>query len=175
MSMTAIDIESQKFGRSLFGYDRKHVEGFLREVADRLSEAVLERDELARQVGELRAETDRVKGQEKTLIDALASGERIIEERRQIAMHEAERILADARRQAEQVINRARQEVGRIESHLLRLRVERETFENRLTALLDEHRRLLEIRKQEAGLADQLRARTSLPQPLDTEEPILGS
>ena len=37
------------------------------------------------------------------------------------------------------------------------------TFEFRLSGLLDEHRRLLDVRRQEALVADKLRARSSLP------------
>lgn len=164
MSLTPIDIESRRFRRSLFGYRRDEVDHFLQQAADSLSQAVLEREETSRLSAQLRAEAEQVRRHERTLIEALAAGERLTEERRAVAQQEAERIVAEARRHAEQLIAHTRAEVTRVESQLQRLKIERETFESRLVALLDEHRRLLEIRKQEAGLADRLRTRTTLPQ-----------
>lgn len=172
MSLTSLDIESRRFQRAILGYQRSEVDAFLRQVSDALAQAVLERDEIHRLLQGARGEAERVKQQERTLFEALAASERITEDRRQIAQQEAERIIADARRHAEQIINHTRAEVTRIEGQLLRLKVERETFENRLAALLDEHRRLLEIRRQEAGLADKLRTRSTVPPALGEDEPI---
>jgi cell division initiation protein len=173
MALTPIEIESRRFGRSLSGYNRAEVDAFLQQVADALSQAVFERDELGRQTAQLMGRVEQVQRQERTLIEALAAGERLTEDRRNMAQQEAERIVADARRHAEQIISHTRAECTRVEGQLLRLKVEREAFENRLSALLDEHKRLLEIRRQEAGLADKLRTRSSVPPALGEADPLV--
>lgn len=160
MGLTPLDIESRRFKREILGYSRREVDELLRLSADALSQANLERDEMARVLQLARQEADEHRGRETTLIQALAAAERLTEERKALAEGAAERIMAEARQQAEALLARTRSEMTRIEQHILRLKVERETFENRLLSLLEEHRRLLEIRRQEASLSDKLRPRT---------------
>lgn len=168
MSLTPLDIESRRFKRELLGYSRREVDETLRNAADALSQTTLERDEVGRLLQAARREVDEYRSREKTLIEALAGAERLTEERKAIAAAEAERILADARQQAENLLSRTRSEVTRIEQQMVRLKVERENFENRLLALIDEHRRLVEVRRQESGLSDRMRtpaATTAAPLP----------
>jgi cell division initiation protein len=168
MALTPLDIESRRFRREVFGYSRREVDELLRGAADALSHVNLEREELTRIVQIARQEVDEYRSREKTLIEALAGAERLIEERKALAQQECERILADARREAEGLLGRTRSEVSRIEQQMLRLKVERETFENRLLSLIDEHKRLVEIRRQEASLSDKLRPKSSVPPPLSS-------
>jgi len=173
MSITPLDIESRRFRRELFGYSRREVEQLVRAAADALSQANLEREELNRRLDSARRDVDEFRGREKTLIEALAAADRLAEERKAVAQEHAERLLREARDQAEDLLSRTRSDLTRIEQQIIRVKVERENFENRLLALLDEHRRMVEIRRQEAGLSDKLRARTTLPptvQPTDVNE-----
>ncbi|MBP7148050.1 MAG: DivIVA domain-containing protein [Acidobacteria bacterium] len=163
MALMPLDIEGRQFKREMLGYSRQEVHEFLQAAADSLSRANLEREEALRQYATAREEVEEFRRRERSLIEALASAERLAEERRQMAHSEAERIIAEARYHAEQILARTRLEVTRVEQHIMRLRAERESFENRLSGLLDEHRRLLDVRRQEALVADKLRARSSLP------------
>jgi cell division initiation protein len=164
MPLTPLDIESRRFKREFTGFSRNEVGTFLRAAADALSQATLEREELGRMLQAARAEVDDYRHRERILIDALAASEKIGEERRAVAQKEAERIVGEARLQAEQLLARTRDEVTRLQQHIIRVKTEREMFESRLSALLDEHRRLLDLRRQEASVTDRLRAgRTSLP------------
>jgi DivIVA domain-containing protein len=163
MGLSPLDIESRRFKRELLGYSRREVDDLLRQSADALSQANLEREEFARVLQAARAEVDDYRSREKTLIEALAAAERLTEERRAMAEVESERIMSDARQQAENLLSRTRNEMSRIEQQILRLKVERETFENRLLSLLEEHRRTIEIRRQEASLSDKLRPRAPAP------------
>ena len=163
MPLSPLDIESKRFRREMFGVRRADVETFLQASADALSQAILERDEAARLVAASKEQLEQYVRRERTLVEGLAATERVAEERKGRARQEAERIIADARRQAEQIIQRTRLEAERVEKQILRLKVERESFESRLNGLLDEHRRLLEIRRQEVGVAEQIRARSMRP------------
>ncbi len=165
MGLTPLDIESRRFKRELLGYSRREVDDLLRQSADALSQANLEREELTRVLLAARGEADDYRAREKTLIEALAGAERLTEERRALAEQDAERIMAEARLQAESLLSRTRNEMTRIEQQILRLKVERETFETRLLGLLEEHRRAVEIRRQEASLSDKLRPRSPVPPP----------
>ncbi|MCE5246046.1 DivIVA domain-containing protein, partial [bacterium] len=157
MPLTPLDIESQHFKREVLGYSRREVDAALRSAADALSQVNLDREELQRMMQATRAEVDEYRRREKTLIESLAAAERLTEERKALAQAEAEKLMADTRTQCEQLLQRTRAEVTRIEQQILRLKVERETFENKLLALLEEHRRLVELRRQESGIADKMR------------------
>lgn len=169
MPLTPLDIESRRFKRETFGYSRNEVQTFLRAAADALSQVTLEREELGRMMQAARTEIDDYRHRERVLIDALSASEKIGEDRRAAAQQEAERIVGEARFQAEQLLARTREEITRLQQHIIRMKTEREMFENRLSALIDEHRRLLDIRRQEAVVTDRLRARTSLPPTLENE------
>ncbi|RMF76962.1 MAG: DivIVA domain-containing protein [Acidobacteria bacterium] len=170
MPLTPLDIESRRFRRQLFGYRRSEVEQFLASVADALSQAVLEREDLARQLKAMREELEGFRQRERTLIEALSAAERIAEERKQAAQKEAERIIADARRHAERIIANTREEVIRVEQQIIRLKAEREGFESRLAALLNEHRRLMELRRQEGrGAEPPATGRSTMPPPHPTD------
>ncbi len=171
MPLTPLDIESRRFKREILGYSRREVDELLRAAADTLSQANLDREETVRVLDAARHEVDEYRSREKTLIEALAAAERLTEERKNVANQESERIMADARREAETLLSRTRAEVTRIEQQILRLKVERETFENRMISLIEEHRRLIEIRRQEAGLSDKLRPRSSVPPPHPGSDP----
>ncbi len=165
MALSPLDIESQTFKREMGGYRRRDVDAFMRNVSDALQHANMEKEELARMLQAARGELDGFRSRERTLMEALASAERLAEERRAMAQAEGDRIISDARRHSEKIIERAREELLRIEQQILRLKVERQTFENRLSSLLDEHQRLLDLRRQESGVAEKLRGRTSAPPP----------
>ncbi len=108
MTVTPLDIEGRRFKRELFGYSRREVDELRRLVADSLSETVLERDEQARLLAAVRKELDDHRSREKTLIDGLAAAERLTAERKALAREEAEKILREAREQAEQMLTRTR-------------------------------------------------------------------
>ena len=176
MPLSPLDIESRRFRRELFGYRRSEVESFLQASADALSQAVLDREEISRAAQGARTELEQYRQRERTLIEALSTAEKVTAQQRGQAQQEAQRIIADAQRRSEEMIQRTQAELARVEKQILRLKVERESFESRLNALLDEHRRLLDIRRQELGVAEQIRARsTRPPAALEAGEPDVAA
>lgn len=165
MPLSPLDVESRRFRRRLFGYDRSEVEHFLTSAADSLSQAILEREEFSRRAQTLLREIDEFRQRERTLIEALAGAERLAEERKALAHREAEQIVADARRHAERIITSTRDEVSRVEQQILRLKSEREGFENRLASLINEHKRLIEHRRHEQEELAEPRGRSPMPPP----------
>lgn len=158
MALSPLDIESRSFRREPLGYSRREVDERLRAAADALSQVILERDDLSRMLQAVRHELDEYRTREKTLIEALAAAERLTEERKAVARQQAESLIAEARHKAETIVNETRQQAevllartradaARMEQSTVRLKVERDNFETRLFALLDEYRRLLETHR----------------------------
>jgi cell division initiation protein len=180
MPLSPLDIESRRFKRALGGYSKVEVESFLAQVADTLSNVILEKQELAQKVKGLLEELETLRSRENRLMDALSAAERLAEERKALANDEADRLVQDAHRRAEEIIKKTHEKLRRVEDQIARLQIERESFENRLSTLIDDHRRLIEMRREDARRDLQARSapkppagdqRTTQPppHPLDSE------
>ena len=145
MPLSPLDIESRRFKRALGGYSRIEVESFLAQ-------------ELAQKVKGLLEELETLRGRENRLMEALSAAERLAAERKALANDEAERMVQDARRRAEEIIKSTHENLRRVEDQISRLQIERESFENRLSTLIDDHRRLIEMRREDARRDLQTRA-----------------
>jgi cell division initiation protein len=168
MPLSPLDIESRSFKKKLYGYDASEVDAFLALVADALQQVILQRDEQARRAEELTAQLESFRKREAELIEGLSESKRIGEERRAIAQQEAEAIVASARSHAESIIARTRKDLGDVEQQIARAQYERERFENSLSSLLDYHRRLLELRRdqqQAGGTSEKPPSRSTMPPP----------
>lgn len=180
MPLSPLDIESRRFKRAMGGYSRVEVESFLAQVADTLSNTILEKQELAQKVKGLLEELETLRSRENRLMDALSAAERLADERKALANDEAERMVQDAHRRAEDIIKKTHEKLRRVEDQIARLQIERESFENRLSTLIDDHRRLIEMRREDArrdlqarsvpkSPASEQRTTQPPPHPLDAE------
>ena len=146
MKISSLEIEDQRFGRKVRGYDPAEVDSFLRMVAAELERLNLERGELRADNASLKTEIEEARKRERTLQDAIAAATRIAEQIRDEGQRDAQGMLEEARMRSERMIENAQTELVELEREVTRLRIERETFENRLRMAIDEHKRLLDIR-----------------------------
>jgi len=156
MKITAQDIELQRFKRTMRGYDPQEVDAFLRMVAGEVQGLTLEREEARSEAGRLRAEIEEARKREQTLQVAIAAAERIAEQIRGEGQREAESVMNEARTRADRMIEHAQRELMELDREITRLRIERETFENRLRIAIDEHRRLLDLRRERTSRSEDL-------------------
>jgi cell division septum initiation protein DivIVA len=70
---------------------------------------------------------------------------------------EADLLIKEARFKAERVLEQAQDQLQALENEIGRLRLEKDAFESRLRAAIDEHLSLLDLRKQEKADIDNLR------------------
>ena len=154
MKISAQDIEQQRFQRKVRGYDAHEVDAFLRMVAAEVQQLTFEREESKAEIGRVRAELADARKREQTLQGALAAAERIAEQIRGEGQREAEAIMQEARLRSDRMLENAQRELADLEREVTRLRVERETFENRLRLTIDEHRRLLDLRQERSARSE---------------------
>jgi len=154
MKISAQDIEQQRFKRKVRGYDAHEVDAFLRMVAGEVQRLTFEREESKSEIGRVREELGDARKREQTLQGALAAAERIAQQIRGEGQRDAEALLQDARLRSDRMIENAQRELADLEREITRLRVERETFENRLRLTIDEHRRLLDLRQERSARAE---------------------
>lgn len=158
MGFTPIDIENQKFDVKIRGFDREQVASFLAALSEQAAHLASERTGLEEEKSNLRRQLDEYRGREKAIGETLCALRELSEKMKEDAKKEADLILREARIKADKLLEQARGEVTRLESQISEIRVERDTFEDRLRLLIDEHQRLMVRRRQDGEWGDPLRA-----------------
>jgi cell division initiation protein len=155
--ITAREVENQEFARKMRGYDPDEVRMFLRAVAEEVERLRLENGDLKEESGQLRARLDDFRDRERNLQETLLTAQKMSEEMRGRSEKEAEVLVKEARLKAERILEQAQDQLQLIEDEIGRLRLERDAFENRLRSAIQEHLSLLDLRRTDAGDADNLR------------------
>jgi cell division initiation protein len=146
--LTAKDIESQEFSRKLRGCATEEVQLYLKSVADEVERLNLENGDLRDELGNLRRQLEDVRGREQTLQETLVSAQRMTDEMKHKAHGEAELVVKEARVRADEIVQQAQTTLVQIEMDISRSKLERETLEHRLRAVLEQHQTMLEMRRQ---------------------------
>jgi cell division initiation protein len=149
--LTAMDIEKQTFTRKMRGLDPDEVQLFLRAVADELGRLNLENQQLAEETAELRERVDEYKDRERALQETLVTAQMMSADLKVKSKAEADLLVKEARFKAERLLEQAQDQLQALENEIGRLRLEKDAFENRLRAAIEEHLSLLDLRRQEKG------------------------
>jgi cell division initiation protein len=152
-----MDIEKQEFKRSFRGWDPEEVHLFLRSVAEEIERLNLENGHLREEAGELRRQLDELRTREKTLQETLVSAQRMSDELKDKARAEAELVVGQARLRAEEIVKQAQDQLMQIEMDISRSRLERESLEQRLRGVIDQHLAMLDMRKEARDGQDNVR------------------
>lgn len=155
--LTAMDIEKQAFTRKMRGYDPDEVQLFLRAVAEEIERVNIENANLSEEAGALRSRIDDFKDRERTLQETLVTAQLMSADLKDRSKAEAELLVKEARFKAERLLEQAQDQLHALENEIGRLRLEKDAFENRLRAAIEEHLSLLDLRKQEKADIDNLR------------------
>lgn len=164
--LTAMEIEKQAFRRKLRGCDPEEVQLYLRSVAAEVERLNLENGELHEELGLLRQEIEVGRDSEKALREALISAQRMSEEIKERARSEAELVVKEARLRGEEIVKHAHNTLTQIEIDISRSKLERETLEQRLRSVIDQHLAMLEMQRQARADKDNLRV---MPKRVETE------
>lgn len=116
MALTPVEIKHIRLQRSLFGYERAHVDEVLEDVAASFEDVWRDRADLADKVEHLEQELVRFRELEALLRTTLVSAERASQELKEQARKESELALEEAHAEARAITRRAQAE----REHLLR-------------------------------------------------------
>ena len=155
--MTAMDVEKQEFTRKMRGYDTDEVRLYLKAVAEEVARLQLDNQLQREELGRVQARLDDFRERERTLQETLVTAQKMSEEMKGKSAKEAELLVKEARLKGERILEQAQDQLQMLENEIGRLRLEKDAFENRLRAMLEEHVALLDLRKQEKGDLDNLR------------------
>lgn len=155
--LTAMDVEKQQFTRKMRGYDSDEVDLYLKAVAEEIERVHLENQTLREENGTLSERLEDFKDRERTLQETLVTAQRMSTDLKDRSAAEADLLVKEARVKAERILEQAQDQLQALENEIGRLRLERDAFENRLRAMIEEHLSLLDLRKQEKADIDNLR------------------
>lgn len=152
--LTAMDIEKQEFRQKMRGFDPQEVRMYLHSVAEEIERINLENGRLREELGRHKTKLDQVRGREETLQKTLVSAQQVSEELKDRARADAELQLREARLEAERIVQRSQERLRQLESEIERCTIERESFENSLRSMIEQHLTLLDLRRDARGKRD---------------------
>ena len=144
MDLMPIEIQQHKFSSSVLGYSRGEVDRFLDSIA--LDQETLRRENQDLKEKMIRSQNtiNEMQEREANLRETLISTQKITENMKQEAQHEADLILKEAQIKAHQIISSAQEQCFAIQTEIDRLQRQKKMFQANLGALLENHRRLLD-------------------------------
>jgi len=145
MRITPIDIRKQPFRKTVFGFDKDEVNSFLEMVANEFEKLSRQNDEMSSKVKILEERLDHYEKIEKTLNETLLTAQKATDEARINAQKEAELIIKDSQIRAERYEDESRQKVYQLESDLISLKTQRNSYLVRFKSMLRDQLSLLEV------------------------------
>ncbi|HON10513.1 MAG TPA: DivIVA domain-containing protein [Chitinispirillaceae bacterium] len=145
MRITPLDIRKQPFRHVWRGFDPDAVNSFLEMVASEYEAIIKQNGEYATQIKNMEARLESYTKIERVLNETLLTAQKATDEARVNAQKEAELILKDANLRAERYEDEARSRVHELESELVALRNQRDSFLARFKSMLTTQLNLLEI------------------------------
>ena len=157
MVITPLEIESHEFKKRMRGIDPDEVKAFLGLVAEEFEKLVVANGRLQDEIVELRERLGELRERERILKETMVTAQRLSQEMKDESHRARETIIKEGELRAEQIIAHAQRRVSELEAVILDLKLERDAFESGLRSMLEQHLKLIEMRKDEEDLASRLR------------------
>ncbi len=145
MRITPLEIRKHPFRKTIMGFDRDQVNSVLQQIANEFEQLIKQNDELASREKILNERVDRYEKIEKTLNETLLTAQRATDEARLNAQKEAELIIKDAQIRADKYETQSLQKVNQLESDLMSLKTQRDSFLTRFKSMLRDQLSLLDV------------------------------
>ena len=160
--ITPLDIKKHEFSSRFKGFDQDEVRALLETIAKDFEEQIRQNGQLSERIKIAEERLNHYRLIEKTLQDAVITIQNTLEEKRKVAMQEAEAILTDARHKANGELQSSRE-------HVAALRSDIHILENQKMQFFVRFRNLM--RSQVQILDAMMEAEEKEMAPLPTESP----
>lgn len=157
MKLTPLDIHSHRFPIKMRGYDPEEVRAFLQSVSEEYERVVVENSQLKEELGKVKNQLEDFHQREKILKDTLYSTQKLCEQMREEARREQKIMMQEAEHRAGVLLEQAQRKVLEIQRQILEMKAERDVFEQKVRMTVEQHLKLLDLRKGETELQDRLR------------------
>ena len=160
MKITPLDIQGHEFKKTMRGFDPEEVKAFLALVAEEYEKLVIANTRIADEVAELRDRLGDIKERERILKETLYNAQKLADDMRAESLKERDLLLKAAEMNADKLLEHAGHRVSQLDAQILDLKVERDAFESRIRSIIDQHTKLLDMRKEEEDISSRLRFMT---------------
>lgn len=176
MNVTPLDLRQQRFKTVMRGYDRGEVSAFLSEVADDYEQALRETDRLRQELAKVEAVLTEHRGQERNLRNTLLTAQKLADEIRENAQHEATRIIREAEGRADLLLQKSQARLEDVQREIDGLRLKRKEVETSLEGIITTlHNTIDYVRDQDQKHRDEkvLLHRPRQPEAPGTPQPAV--
>ena len=155
MKVTPLDLRQQKFRTAMRGYDRAEVESFLNETAEDYEQALRDTDKIRQDMLRMEAIINEHRESEKTLKTTLITAQKLADEIKAQAEHEAQRILREAEGRTELLLDNAQARLDAVQREIDSLKQKRKDVETSIEATIQTLRHTLDfVHEQDARERD---------------------
>jgi cell division initiation protein len=149
-AVSPLDLRQAKFNTALRGFDRNEVTTFLLEAADGYDQALRENERLRHDVVRLEASVIQYRELEGSLKSTLMTAQKVADDLRESAAHEAVRIVREAEGRAELLVQKAQARHEDMQREIDGLRMKRRDAEASVESVIAALHNTVEfIREQE--------------------------
>jgi cell division initiation protein len=156
MKITPIDISGHRFAKRMRGFDPEEVRSFLNLVSGEFERLVIDNNALKEELAQIKAGIADYKERERILKETLVTAQKLAEDIKDEARKEAQLVVKEAEIKGGQLLDQAARKAGQIEGMIQNLRVERDSFEQRIRSAVEHHLKLLDLHKKEEEIEDRL-------------------
>ena len=149
MKITPLDIRKQEFGKQLRGYDVDEVQSFLEMVADEFEAAQTAKSQLSKKVEFLEAKLKEYQQMESNLQDAMMNAQKAGRSAEEESGKRSELIIQNSQLEADRILQDARRKYQNLLDDIARLEGQRRSFILKMKQILRGQVELLEILEEE--------------------------
>ncbi len=144
MRMTPLEIQSQRFGRRLRGFDREEVEAFLRMLSDDYESVLKENESQRDRIRHLEGRLEEFSAQEQLLKETLVNAQSMSEKMREVTGKECEMRVGEAEVRAEKIVDASHRRAARLAQNIREMRGLRTQLAETLRSAVETHLSLIE-------------------------------
>jgi len=145
MKITPLDVQQQKFGRSMRGYDVRDVDSFMELIYNEFENIIKENDNLKRELREKTNLSNELLEREKTLKDTMVTAQQVTEDMKTNARKESELIVGEAEVKADKIINDAHNRLASLLDDISDVKRQKVQFIASMKGLIDTHAKMIEV------------------------------
>jgi cell division initiation protein len=151
MNVSPLDLRQQRFRSSFRGFDKVEVTSFLAAVADDYEQALRDTDRMRQDMQRMEVIIHEHREHERTLKTTLITAQKLADEIKAHAEHEAQRILRDAEGRSEMLLDKTQARLEDIQREIDSLKLRRKDVETSIEATIQTLRHTLEFVREQDG------------------------
>ena len=155
MNVSPLDLRQQRFRSAFRGFDKVEVTAFLAAVAEDYEQALRDTDKFRQDMLRMEAIINEHRESEKTLKTTLITAQKLADEIKANAEHEAQRLLREAEGRTELLLDNAQARLDAVQREIDSLKLKRKDVQTSIEATIQTLRHTLDfVHEQDARERD---------------------